>query len=420
LKLHVTKSALQGEILVPGSKSHSIRAFSLAAIANGASFLKNVLLSDDTVSCMKAVEKMGAEVKVSGIDMTIKGLGGNFPRPASIDVGNSGTTLRILTAMAALSGQKFSFDGDKSIRKRLMVSLFKALQMLGATIEATDGKCPFTIQGPLHGGETEVDGISSQFLTAVLLTAPLIKEDTIIKVHNLHEKPYVEITLGWLDRLGIEYENKGLEWFRVKGNQQYKGFEAEIPADFSSACFALCAAAVTQSKVLVKGLDFGDFQGDKVIFDHFQRMGATIEHKAEGVWVTGKELTGIDIDMNATPDALPVMAVAGCLAKGTTRLLNVKQARLKECDRISAMFTELTKMGASIEELEDGLVIHNSPLKGTALHGYDDHRMVMALSIAGMCAQGDTIIDTAESINVTYPTFIQDFMALGAKFKSIF
>ena len=419
MRLKVYKSNLSGEILVPGSKSHSIRAFSLASVAKGTSKLSNVLLSADTVSCMDAVKKMGAQISVDGNNITVEGLGGGFPESSSINVGNSGTTLRILTALSAVSGKTFSFDGDQSIRKRPMTPLFNALEKLGAKIESANEKCPFTIEGPIKGGETTVDGISSQFLTALLLATPLIDGDTIINVENLHERPYVEITLGWLRKLGVKFEHKGLDWFKIKGGQEYKGFDAQIPADFSSACFPLCAAAVTKSEILIKGLDFSDYQGDKMVFDYLERMGASIVKTEDGVLVSGKELTGIDIDMNATPDALPVMAVTGCFAKGTTRLLNVKQARLKECDRISAMYNELSKMGAKVEELEDGLIIHQSELKGASLHGYDDHRMVMSLSIAAMNSEGETIIDTAEAVEVTYPSFNQDFINLGANFEII-
>jgi 3-phosphoshikimate 1-carboxyvinyltransferase len=148
-------------------------------------------------------------------------------------------------------------------------------------------------------------------------------------------------------------------------------------------------------------------------------MGMQIRHLQEGVLVGGAGLQGIDIDMNATPDALPAMAVAGCFASGTTRLLNVPQARIKECDRIAAMAKELTKMGADIEELEDGLVIRQSKIKGTEVHGYDDHRIVMSLSVAGLAAEGETVVDTAESSSVTFPTFVEDMKMMGARFEMI-
>jgi 3-phosphoshikimate 1-carboxyvinyltransferase len=238
--------------------------------------------------------------------------------------------------------------------------------------------------------------------------------DTEIIVENLNEKPYVEITLDWLQKMEIRFEQRGLDWFRVYGGQHYRAFERVIPADFSSATFPLCAAAITGSEILIKGLDFNDHQGDKEVFKYLEKMGVQLRHTSEGVWVIGGELRGIDIDMNNTPDALPAMAVTGCFARGTTRLLNVPQARLKECDRIAATAEELRKMGAQIEELEDGLVINQSKLKGTDVHGYDDHRMVMALAIAGLAAEGETRVDTAGSASVTYPSFVEDMKKLGA------
>jgi 3-phosphoshikimate 1-carboxyvinyltransferase len=297
-----------------------------------------------------------------------------------------------------------------------MMPLLSALENLGVEIiDSSGGKCPFTIKGPIKGGKTTVNGVSSQFLTALLIACPLAPTDTEIIVESLNEKPYIEITLDWLRRMGINFEKQGLEWFKIYGKQQYKAFEREIPADFSSAAFPLCAAAITNSELLIKGLDFSDHQGDKAVFGYFEKMGMEIRHVPEGVKVSGNGLAGVDIDMNATPDALPAMAVAACFAKGTTRLLNVPQARLKECDRIAAMTKELTKLGARVEELSDGLVIHQSRLKGTEVHGYDDHRLVMALSVAGLAAEGETVVDTAESASVTFPSFVADMKKLGAQ-----
>ncbi len=418
MKLKSTRAVLSGSILIPASKSHTIRAVAIAAAAKGISTLINPLMSDDAKSALLGAKEMGARVQL-GTNWIINGINGAPGKACrNINVGNSGTSLRILTALCALGKHPVTFDGDKSIRQRPMMPLLSALQNLGVTlVESADGKCPFTIKGPLNGGKTTVNGVSSQFLTALLIACPLAPNDTEIVVENLNEKPYVEITLDWLRRMGIRFEQRGLEWFRIFGRQQYQSFEREIPADFSTAAFPLLAAAITGSELLIRGLDFNDHQGDKAVFGYFERMGVDIRHTAEGVWVKGNGLTGTDIDMNATPDALPAMAVAACFAKGTTRLLNVPQARLKECDRIAAMATELQKMGASVEELKDGLIIHQSSLKGASVHGYDDHRLVMALSIAGLAASGETIVDTAESASVTFPTFVEDMKMLGASFE---
>jgi 3-phosphoshikimate 1-carboxyvinyltransferase len=407
-------SRLQGEIFVPASKSHTIRAVAMAAMAGGTSVLSNPLISDDARSAISAAREMGATVEM-GSNWIIRGIGG-APRDTCrhIDTGNSGTSLRIFTALCALANHPVSFDGDNSIRQRPMMPLLSALENLGVrVVKSTNGKCPFEIAGPLRGGKTRVNGISSQFLTALLIASPLAPEDTEITVDNLNERPYVEITLDWLRKMGIRFEQKGLDWFRIYGGQKYTAFERSIPADFSSATFPLCAASITGSQILIRGLDFNDHQGDKAVFGYFENMGIRTKYTPEGVMVSGGPMHGIDIDMNATPDALPAMAVAACFASGTTRLLNVPQARLKECDRIAASVKELRKMGANLEELEDGIVIHQSNLTGCEVHGYDDHRMVMALAIAGMAVKGVTTVDTAESASVTYPSFLTDMLRLG-------
>lgn len=419
MKIKSSHSILSGEILVPASKSHTIRAVAIATVARGTSTLKNPLMSDDAQSAVRAAKEMGAGMDL-GIDWIIRGTNGI---PAAncrfIDVGNSGTSLRIFTALCALGNKPVTFDGDRSIRQRPMDPLLSALEKLGVRVlESAGGKCPFTLQGPMTGGVTTVNGISSQFLTALLIACPLASQNTEIIVENLNEKPYVEITLDWLVKSGIRFEQKGLDWFRIYGGQHYNAFERFIPADFSSATFPLCAAAITGSEVLIRGLDFGDHQGDKEVFTYFEKMGVTLKHTNDGVLVNGARMKGIDVDMNNTPDALPAMAVAACFAEGTTRLLNVPQARLKECDRIAASARELQKMGALIEESEDGLVIHSSRLTGCEVHGYEDHRMVMALSIAGLAATGITTVDTAESAAVTYPSFIKDMRQLGAAMET--
>ncbi|MBN1199986.1 MAG: 3-phosphoshikimate 1-carboxyvinyltransferase [Bacteroidales bacterium] len=418
MKLTAKRSKLSGEILIPASKSHTIRAVAIAAMARGKSVLRNPLESADARSAFRAASEFGARISVAENKWIIDGVGGEINKVASfVDVANSGTSLRIFSALASLASHDITFDGDASIRSRPMDPLLNALRDLGVRVKSLHGKCPFTITGPMQGGVTTVNGISSQFLTALLFACPLSEGTTELQVVNLHEKPYVEITLDWLRSQGIQFEQKGLDWFRIPGNQEYKAFDRQIPADFSTATFALCAAAITQSEVFIKGLDFSDHQGDKKVFGFLENMGVELTHLDNGVLVKGRPLKGIDIDMNDTPDALPALAVTACFADGETRLYNVAQARLKECDRISAMRTELTKMGADVEEFEDGLLIRKSKLTGSAVHGYDDHRMVMALALAGMAAEGETEVDTAEAVKVTYPEFVKDFVAMGGRLK---
>ena len=225
------------------------------------------------------------------------------------------------------------------------------------------------------------------------------------------------MTMRWLDRQWIEYENINYDQFNIKGGQKYCAFEASIPGDFSSATFFAVLSAISGNSIKMNNLDINDTQGDKRVIDILEDMGATVIRDNDYITIEGGELEGRNIDMNDIPDALPAMAVAGCFAKGETRLFNVPQARLKETDRISVMCNELTKLGADISEISDGLIIKKSTLRGNKVCGMGDHRVVMALTIAGLNIQGDTVIDTAECAEVTFPGFFDIIRNLGGKLE---
>ena len=417
----ITPGKLSGSIPVPASKSHTIRALLVASLAEGESRIIRPLDSADTRSCIATCTALGADIRYEGTDLRVKGTGGNLAVPSgTIDVGNSGTTLYLAMSIAALADGTVRFDGDSQIRSRPVKNLLGALRNLGvkAETEKGNGCAPLTVTGPLTGGTTSISCPTSQYLSSLLLACPIAPGDTVIHVPLLHEQPCVEMTLRWLDEQGIRYENSEFRRFRVPGNQYYRSFEKPVPADFSSATFFLVAAAVTGSKLFLEGLDMDDSQGDKAVVRMMEKMGCRIIVEKTGIGITGPghpenpgKLKAYDFDLNATPDALPAMAVAGCYAEGTTRLLNVPQARLKETDRISVMHQELVKMGAHIEELHDGLVIRGrsgtpgGSLTGTTVHGHGDHRVVMALAIAGLGAEGNTTVDTAEAVDITFPGF---------------
>jgi len=419
MNLLVKKSALEGNIEIPASKSHTIRAVVIASLAEGTSRIMSPLDSGDTRSAVVACKALGAGIE-TGKDWLVTGFGGT-PRlkTSKIDVGNSGTSLRLTTSVAALQEKEVVFTGDASLRTRPLQPLLDALNNLGARASSLEhnGCCPISIMGAMKGGKTEVSGVTSQYLSSLLISAPLVEKDTEIRVLNLHEKPYVQMTLDWLDQQHIHYEREGWEVFRVRGKQSYHPFEKRVPGDFSSATFPLCAAVITPSRLLLKGLDMSDTQGDKEVVTMLKSMGADIQTNEKGISVASSELAGGELDLNSTPDALPALAVVGCFAKGETVLKNVAQARIKETDRIKVMATELSKMGADIEEVEDGLIIRQSELKGTKVQGYHDHRVVMALSLAGMMAQGVTEIDSAESVDITFPGYVDKMCKLGARME---
>jgi 3-phosphoshikimate 1-carboxyvinyltransferase len=423
MKLIVKKSSLQGSVAIPGSKSHTIRGVAIASLASGVSVLRQPLLSGDTSSAVTCYRALGAEIDTEDAEAwKVNGTGGRVALPAeTIDIGNSGTTLRVAAGSAALSnGGPIVLTGDSQIQSRPIGPLLQSLTDLGARAEAVkgNGMAPISIQGKLKGGKTSIECVTSQYLSSLLLAAPLADNDTEIEVTLLNEPDYVQMTLDWLDKQGIEYINDHLRYFKVKGGQSYKSFDLPIPADFSSATFFLCAGAVLDADIILTGLDFTDSQPDKAVASFLKQMGAQISVDGHTARVRGSQLKGIDIDMNRTPDALPAMAVVGAFAKGTTRLLNVPQARKKETDRIACMAEELGKLGVRTEELPDGLIVHQaSGIKPATVDGHHDHRIVMALSLALMAGNAPGVIETAEAMNVTFPTFVDLMTRIGAKMK---
>lgn len=419
MDLIVSPSSLRGRVEIPGSKSHTIRAVAIAGLASGTSRIRQPLLSHDTESASRAYEQLGATVRKESDVWIVEGTGGDVRSPSEqIDVGNSGTTLRIaLGSCALLATGSVRMTGDAQIQRRPAQPLIDSLNDLGAKITSTksNGCAPFEIAGGLVGGETSIEAQTSQYVTSLLMCTPLAKRDSLIRVPLLNEVPYVGITLDWLRTQGIslEYEDDYSE-FRVPGGQQFSPVDRRIPGDFSSATFFLAAGALGDNDVVSAGLDMEDTQGDKAVVAYLRELGADISIDDDGIRVCAKELLGCDLDLNATPDALPMMAVVGSFAQGTTRLLNCPQARIKETDRIAVMKEELTKMGGDLEELEDGLVIHQSDLRGAEVDSHDDHRVAMSLAIAATGAQGTTRIRNAEAMSVTYPGFERDLEGLGA------
>jgi 3-phosphoshikimate 1-carboxyvinyltransferase len=408
MKFRVKKSGIGGRVKIPGSKSHTIRSLFFASLADGVSEIRGPLISSDALSAVEVCRALGSKIEKAGDKYTVHGFNGVPSVPENVvDVGNSGTTLRIALMTAGLCDKSTVFTGDYQIRRRPLGPLISAMNNLGAQVFSTrdNGCSPVVVRGRLKGGRTDLEASSSQFLTSILVNAPLLENDTDVALTRLNEVPYVEMTLWWLDKLGIQYENNSFKSFRIKGGQKYKGFDITIPGDFSSATFFFVLAAISGGEIVLDNLDMTDKQGDKQVLSILETMGAEVKQDGGSIRVKGRELKGIEIDMNAIPDALPAMAVAGCFAEGETRLLNVPQARIKETDRIRVMFEELGRMGADIRELPDGLVIRKSKLKAAEVSGHDDHRIVMALAIAGLNVEGETIIDTAEAAGVTFPEF---------------
>lgn len=397
-------------IWIPGSKSQTIRALLIASFSRGKSTIINPLISSDTLSTANALKTLGVKIdydegkKLFRVDA--KNIGKGFDK-VTLDLGNSGTGTYLLLGLAASLEKEITITGDESLSSRPIAPLAKAYEDLGAEVSTNDGFLPVTIKGPLKGGRTEIECRTSQYLSSLLLASVLCSADVEITCPLLYEKPYVAITLSWLDRQGISYEiSDDYLHSRVKGGQAFQAGQFTVSGDYSSASFFFALAAASGKSVTVLGLDRYDSQGDKRVLDVLQAMGCSVVWVENGVMVKGPEhLKGGTFDINDIPDALPILAAISTLAESDVRLTNVPQARIKETDRIRVMHDELTKLGAKVTEEDDGLIIHSgSKLHGGKVSGHKDHRIIMALSILGVLIDGIEIDDTKHA-SVTFPTF---------------
>lgn len=408
----LTPAKPSGTITVPASKSQTIRALLIACFSREKSIIRHPLLSHDTEACLAAVRQIGASCSVAedGSEIRVDASGIVLPDKLTIDAQNSGTTEYLLVPMAASLGIPVTITGDAQLRSRPVGPLAAALRDLGAEAEATDGKPPLYLKGPLKGGKTVIECRTSQYLSGLLLGSAMAEGDTEIECSLLYEKPYVSLTLGWLRRQGIEFTiTDDYMVSRVKGKQKYHGFDEFINGDWSSASFFLAMAALGGGPVTVRGLDRDDPQGDKAILDVLSAMGA--EHSWDGnavtVWRRG-ELKSGTFDLNAIPDTLPVLAVTAACADGTTILGNVPQARIKETDRIACMHEELERLGVSCEETEDSLIIHGTgKVGGGEVKGHGDHRIIMALATLSAFASSAITIDDEKPAAITFPSFFE-------------
>ncbi|MHA1689334.1 MAG: 3-phosphoshikimate 1-carboxyvinyltransferase [Promethearchaeota archaeon] len=436
LKINGGSHCLRGEVRAPPSKSYSHRAFIVASLANGPSTLFNPLTSGDVEITINILKELGVEIKdVSSHRYRV--IKKYFPFKACkkvLDCKNSGTSIRIFSVISLLIEGGLTFTGEFLAKKRPIRPLLESLDSLGATYNLTDNilhvervkeSCkPISIQGD----------ISSQFITALLITCPLIRctqtDSIIINITSpLISYPYIKITEDVLTTFGGEVQeelkNDMTGFFRIPVNQELEGREYEIPGDFSSAAFLICAAVLSsKEQVIISNLDIANPQGDKRIIQILEEMGAEIEvdSKHHRVLINGNidtyPLEGINIDCKDIPDLFPILSVVGSQARGKTTLYNAASLRLKESDRISVMARELRKMGVKVEEFEDKMIIHQcKELKGTEINHNNDHRIAMACTIAALRATTSTIIKNIEIVNDSYPNFTEHLKKLNAKIE---
>lgn len=418
---HIKPSKVSGRITVPSSKSHTLRALLFALMAKGKSIIRNPLPSPDAQSMIEAITHLGAKVSLFDDRIEVVGTGGNLKKPnAPIDAGNSGQVLRFIGALAALSSHEVVLTGDHSIQtSRPVLPLIEGLTLLGAKAESVkgNGMSPIRIQGPISGGEATLDGADSQPVSGLLMAAAFAKGPSTIRVRDPGEKPWIDVTLGWLKRLGMEISHTDHSEYVVPGGLTYEGFDYTVPGDFSSAAFPIVAALITGSKLQIDHLDLGDAQGDKAIIDLLEEMGAKMTIDGNSLHIHPSTLHGIEIDVNPIIDAITILAVVGCYAEGETLIKNGSIARNKESDRIHAICHELKKMGADIEEKPDGMLVRKGKLKGAKVATYSDHRMVMSLSVAALGADGETQVVDTECVAKSFPGFLETMKQMKVAIK---
>ena len=434
---HISPGRVGGSIRVPASKSHTIRALFIALSADGTSRIGRPLESPDGRAALSFARALGAEVHTEPQDddraWVVTPPDRPMPPENIVDVGNSGTTLYFAIATAARVEGFAVLTGDEQIRRRPAGPLLDAVTELGATaISTRQNDCaPIVVGGGLEGGTVSIECPTSQYLSALLLAAPFAEQRTDIDVRLLNEKPYVDMTVDWLCSHGVALERDGYARFSIEPGAAFSPVDRDIPGDWSSAAFFILAAVAAQSDLFLEGLDPGDSQGDKAIVDYLAQMGVPFEWDTERLLVRGSAVETpepVDFDLNATPDALPAMALAAAFANGNSTLGNVPQARIKETDRIAVLRRELAKVGVEAEELPDGLVVHGkgrpaagrrvggaSGAPGAGNHGgaltggvvdsHGDHRIAMAFAAAALGAGEAITIHNADCAEITVPGF---------------
>jgi 3-phosphoshikimate 1-carboxyvinyltransferase len=402
---------------IPGSKSITNRALLIAGLAHGESELSGALYSEDTEYMAGALNALGVRVEADepGERFLVHGGGGTFPAAeADLFVGNSGTTMRFLTAALPLGRGTYRMDGVPRMRKRPLAPLLDALNELGADARSIEGTgCPpVLVQADgLKGGRTRMTGDqSSQFFSALLMAAPYAEDGVVVDVEGeLVSKPYMTMTAATMRDFGVELELDAERWrtFRVAPGQRYTGRSFRIEPDASNASYFFAAAAVTGSRVRVDGLGPDSTQGDLRFVDVLAAMGATVTIGNDSVEVVGPpvgSLRGVDLDLNAISDTAQTLAAIAPLAQGPTTIRGVGHARLKETDRVAALATELKKLGQEVEERPDGLTIVPRPIMPAEIATYDDHRMAMSFAVTALCAPGVRILDPGCTAK-TFPDF---------------
>ena len=418
MKCEIKTSKITGKIICPPNKSYTHRAIFLAALSDGKSIVKNVLNSSDIKATISACNAFGVEVHEDNDIITIRNTIGSTVQGSMIDAQNSGTTIRIAIAIAALSGGNTMLTGDESLKKRPMQPILDSLQTLGVSSESDGGLPPITIKGKIKGNEVNIDGkISSQFISALLIIAPRLENGLIINIQGeLVSKPYIDLTIAIMKEFGVIVNSEIPYKKYVVKHQIYKPTTFTVPSDFSNLALLLASNVLLGDGLEIE-ISLGNLpQGDEAIIDILEELGVNVTLNGNIITTKSpKMLTGGRFDLSNTPALLPALAILSLKSSEPIEIFNVKHARYKETDRIAIISRELKKIGIVVEEHEDGMTLtSNENLSSGELNSENDHRLFMAFSIAAMYI-GDCTVTDPDSVQISYPNFISDMKNVGAQ-----
>ncbi|MCU0472677.1 MAG: 3-phosphoshikimate 1-carboxyvinyltransferase [Bacteroidales bacterium] len=409
----IVPSKLKGNINAPSSKSMTQRAIAASLLAEGESTILNPSYCDDSLAAMTLAVGLGARVNPGIGEMKITGAG--ELREKKLNCGESGLAIRMFSPIAALYPAEIILTGAGSLKRRPMSMIENALKQFGVRCISEGGFLPLTIEGPLKGGNCEIDGsVSSQLLTGLLMALPVAEKDSEVIVNNLKSKPYIDMTLQVLGKFGIKIKNDHYKQFIIKGNQKYKPTRFEVESDWSGGAFLLVAGAIT-GHITVNGLNPGSRQSDKAILTALDKAGAKMTITNNAIEIKKSELKAFEFDASESPDLFPPLAVLAAYSKGVSGINGVSRLIHKESNRAVALVEELGKMGIKVEISDDYLLITGGKVKGTHVNSHDDHRIAMAAAVAGLGATDKVYIKDSHCIGKSYPGFFDDLRSIGAE-----
>ena len=399
-------SQVSGEVRPPCSKSYAQRALAAALLSDGETTLSNIELCDDTRYAMNVITGLGASVRQTGpTEYVIRG--GLAPITDTINTGESGLATRLFTHNAHLCDRRMTITGTGTMLRRPIGMMIDPLRNLGVQVRS-NGYLPITVQGPLRGGETDVEAyVSSQFLTGLLMSLPLAEGDTILHVEQPNSLPYLAVTVDLASKFRIRMEHNGFREFFIPGGQHYHPAKLHIEGDWSSAAFMLVAGAIA-GEVTAKRMNTLSLQADLAIIQALTKAGAVIITTPDEITVRKRELTGFDFDATQRPDLFPILAVLGANCEGTTHIRGVNRLVYKESNRAEAIVSEYTKLGMDVALEDDVMTVRGGSLSGGTIDSCNDHRIAMAAAIAALAASGPVTITNAQAVTKSYPRFWDD------------